>query len=45
MRCRIEAEGPDDAIVDIRMKPADAESSVVAAAEGARGRQVLARGP
>jgi hypothetical protein len=28
MRCRIEAEGPDDAKVDIRMKPADAESSV-----------------
>jgi hypothetical protein len=30
MRCRIEAEGPDGAMVDIRMKPADAESSVAA---------------
>jgi hypothetical protein len=30
MRCRIEAEGPDGALVDIRMKPADAKSSVAA---------------
>ena len=28
MRCRIEADGPDGTMVDIRMKPADAESSV-----------------
>lgn len=27
-RCRIEAEGPDDALVDIRMRPADPTSSV-----------------
>ena len=37
--CRIEAEGPDSAMVDIRMRPADSASSVASepkALEGGR---------
>jgi hypothetical protein len=33
MRCRVEAEAPDGAVVDIRTKPADVDTSVLAAAK------------